>query len=43
MYKCNKFSTLNHLNLLNGFHTIYFKIFRSLEYIGLGGRGFRLH
>ena len=34
------FSTLNHLNLWNGFHTIYFKIFRSLEYIGLGGGGF---
>ena len=34
------FSTLNHLNLWNGFHTIYFKIFRSLEYIGVGGEGF---
>ena len=34
------FSTLNHLNLWNGFYKIYFKIFPSLEYIGLRGRGF---
>ena len=34
------FSTFNHLNLWNGFHTIYFKIFHSLEYIGLGDGGF---
>ena len=27
------FSTLNHLNLWNEFHTIYFTIFRALEYV----------
>ena len=34
------FSTLIHLNVWNGFHTIYFEIFRSLEYIELGDGGF---